>query len=165
MFCIGTFRVLHIWAGSVIESAQGDTASDNTRRSRQTDGTLGQSARKNATSSISLKIAKLFSGKATYITHKRYEWIGSISCHKIATINSRFHLREEGVNRLLLALQSEPYKCESTWSLFSWVCLLFRKWESTSREMHVFPGKIVFFVTPLPATCTVLYPLAMHSLP
>ncbi len=54
--------------------------------------------------------------------------------------------------------KSEPCK----WSLFSWVCLLFPKRESTAREVHFSQGK-PRIATPLPATCTVLHPkLPMH---
>ncbi len=62
-----------------------------------------------------------------------------ITRHKITKMNSRFHSGAEGVNRPLSALQSEPCKCESTWSLLcSWVCLVFPKQNSTAGEVHRF---------------------------
>ncbi len=81
-------------------------------------------------------------------------------------MNGRFHSGAERVNRPLSALQIEPCKCESTWSLFSGVCLLFPKRESTARDVHRFPveQKSALLHRYQPVR-TVLHPLTMHLLP
>ncbi len=68
--------------------------------------------------------------------------IGSLSCHKTAKYSVSF-----GSGRTLSALQSKSCECKTTWSLFSWVCLLL---ESDNPLPEVSPC----IVTPLQATCS-----------
>ncbi len=76
-------------------------------------------------------------------------------------MNTQFHSGAEDRSWPFLAVQNESCKRETTWPLFSWVCLLLESDNPPPEKCTIYPRT----VASLPATCTGLLSLTMHFLP